>query len=259
MQGNGPEALKGRIASDQHLFQACSDADVLTLQRHFQALSKLDSSNAPPTWPSLQTPSVKQMLLAAISAQSTETLTYLLTTFPTAPIKEDPILLAALETQSIPILTLVLHHDPTIINHELEGMRTLLSSSFSSSDPTIPTLLLDNGADPNLGIAVHMSPLYFAIRAQQPLPVIEKMVDKGAEASGDRLALVEAVRKGRADLLEVLLHAGANVNRDPSNACLLRSKTKLGRASLNFADLNTLLPSLSPQRANRKSNGLQHI
>ena len=211
MESSEPEVAESQAASEQQLLQACSDGDIPTLQRHVHALSKPDGS-VPPSWPSSQEPLFKQMLLAAIATQSTETISYLLTTLPQMSVKEDSILLAALETRSIPILTLLLQHEPTVINHELEGMTTLLTTSFSSSDPTIPGFLLDNGADPNLGTVAHMSPLFFAIGAQQPLPVIIKMVDKGADASKDRLAITEAVRTGRADVLGVLVDAGADVN-----------------------------------------------
>ena len=91
-------------------------------------------------------------------------------------------------------------------------MTTFLTTSFSSSDPTIPEFLLDNGADPNLGTVAHMSPLFFSIGAQQPLPVFVKMVDRGADADKDRLASTEAVKAVTADVLGVLVDAGADVN-----------------------------------------------
>ena len=65
-----------------------------------------------------------------------------------------------------------------MLNHELEGTTTLLTTSFSSSDPAIPDFLLDNGADPNLGT----------------------------------VAIMEEVRTGTADVLGVLIDAGADVN-----------------------------------------------
>ena len=127
-------------------------------------------------------------------------------------IKDDSILLAALESRSIPIITILLQHEPTVINHELEGMTTLLTNSFSYSDPAIPNFLLNNGANPNIGIVAHMSSLFFAIGAPQPLQVITKMLDKGADVSKDRLAITEGVRTGRAEIMDVLLDAGADVN-----------------------------------------------
>ncbi|KAK4696014.1 hypothetical protein P7C71_g1824, partial [Lecanoromycetidae sp. Uapishka_2] len=204
-----PGAPDSGLASE--LIRACSNGDVPTLQRHAQALSKLESKISS-TPPASQAPLLKEMLLAAIRDRRSEVVSYLLGEYPKIPIRQDSILLAGLETRSIPILTILLKHEPKIINHELEGMATLLTTSLSSSDPTIPDFLLDSGADPNSGIVAHMSPLFYAIGARQPLSVIKKMVDKGADVSKDRLAVFEAVRVGRADALQVFLDAGASLH-----------------------------------------------
>ena len=108
---------------------------------------------------------------------SSETLIFLLTS-PLVSIKNDDLLLEAVSTNSTAILEIILWHDPTVINLEIEGMRTLLMASFYSSslDLTTPLFLLENGADPNPGIAAHMSPFSFTIGAQKLVPVIEKMI-----------------------------------------------------------------------------------
>ena len=46
-------------------------------------------------------------------------------------------------------------------------------------------ILLDSGADLIVGIVEHMSPLFFAIEAGQPIVAIAKIVNKGADPKND--------------------------------------------------------------------------
>ena len=119
--------------------------------------------------------------------------------------KEDYVLLAALETHLIPILTMQLQHEPTVLNHELEGTTTLLTTSFSSSDPAIPKFLLNNGAEPGLGTAAIMEEarpgtaniLGCLSKWEQMLTIMEK------ERGGELLHLV--VRDGKVDVVKLLV------------------------------------------------------
>ncbi|KAI9880123.1 MAG: hypothetical protein M1830_005368 [Pleopsidium flavum] len=151
-------------------------------------------SDPPFTW---------EMLEAAVRSQHPSTITYLLTTFPTATIN-DLIIQASLTHRSIPsspsFLPMTALFSTTSSTppppRSPPPSEAQIQTSRSSSSPKAPTPTL----------------------AASPLEDIRRLVDRGAEVHRSS-ALQNAARAGRVDVVECLLDAGADVDDMATGGC----------------------------------------
>ena len=106
--------------------------------------------------------------------------------------RKDPVLIRAL-----------LEHDPSLADYE-ESYRTILHQYCAGSDPTVPLLLLEFGADPTVMPYWLNNPLDHAIE-EQPMVLIERLIKRGAIISDRTVKL--AGKFGRQDVAEYLKRA----------------------------------------------------
>ncbi|KAH8586000.1 ankyrin repeat-containing domain protein [Bisporella sp. PMI_857] len=151
-----------------------------------------------------------EMMVAAINANQTAIVAYILKTFPSLQV-QDTILESSLRPPKPLIFDILLKHDPKIINFEFQDMYTPLIASCRGKDPDFGVYLLEQGADPNIGGMGPWSALYYAIKYKQPLRLIKKLLDCGANMR-DRFALEEAVTNGLVEVLAAFLDSGLDVN-----------------------------------------------
>jgi len=149
-------------------------------------------------------------MVAAINTKQAAIVTYILETFPSLQL-QDTILESSVYHPDIPIFEILLKHDPKIINFEFQDMYTPLIASCRGNNPDFGIYLLERGADPNIGGMGPWSALYYAIKCKQPLKLVKKLLDCGANVR-DRFALGEAVKSGRVEVLAAFLDAGLDVN-----------------------------------------------
>lgn len=83
-----------------------------------------------------------------------------------------------------------------------------------NGDILLLNYLLDNGADLNEGGFPGAGSLFYAVKFEQLLEIIVKMVDRGASVTN--AVLKEAIRKQRTAILEFLLKRGGL--KDPQRA-----------------------------------------
>lgn len=128
--------------------------------------------------------------------------------FPSAPIPDAEISDVILAGDA-GAFKLLLAHDPSLVNHEIESSldTTLTRACIHPQSLDIAFLLLDRGADPNLLHRGHFSPLYWAIKEQRPMELVERLVERGANLS-DPLAMFTAAREGRVAEMELFLEKG---------------------------------------------------
>lgn len=198
----------------QAILTACRTGDVALLQHHFHALN-IPSSSAPvePTWhiypsrnnpvPTSGPPATSTLLATAIKHSQPTILALLLEYYPTVTL--EPVLALTFSNPNLEVLKILYAHDPEIRDHEFESGETALMVACrdSGGNPDIPNFLLDKGADSNESGIGLLGPLIFAIRYEQPISVVKKMVAKGARVwSG---VVLEAVRTGSWDVATWLL------------------------------------------------------
>jgi len=189
--------------------QACSDGELSKLQALF---TKLDiSPGHPPIKPQHygqesvggSLPFTSEMLEVATRNRHPPIISHIFTTFPTTSVSHS-VVSAAIEHKDI--FSLLLAQDPTILNRELGDYQgPPLSFAVWGSDPSFANYLLDKGADPNLGGFGPVSNLCLAVSGQ-PVELIRKMVERGADVH-DEAAMKQAMKAGRKDVVECLVHA----------------------------------------------------
>lgn len=230
------EDMTARMAEKHQLLQACSNGDLCAVRAVFANL-RVDTSTSSATQPSptsafyarrqstatttshprpptnLPISDIRfllpTMLRLAVQHQHPEVMSYLFGTFPTLGVDERAVS-AALEHRSTTIFSLLLTHDPSILNKPVGGHRgpPFCEALKTTTDSTLPSFLLDRGADPNLGgfgPVASSSNLAVAVR-NQPLELIKKMLDFGADVWDDD-ALNAARLAKRRDVVKCLERA----------------------------------------------------
>jgi len=103
---------------------------------------------------------------------------------------------------------------------ELKSYPTPLGEAIRRGHHRILDLLLDSGADP-VGTYHYGSLVLFEALAKHDLAVVKKLLDHGVDPDtpfgNDRLALVWAVEKGHPGLCEILIGAGATLDKSQEN------------------------------------------
>ena len=195
----------------QQMIKACETGDVLNLQNLFDAAAV--RPGATPTQRTIDTiypsgpPATSDMLHTAISHHQPAILELLLKTYPSVCILDDVLLGSTCANPDLPTLKVLHSYDSSIVNYNMEqndGLDTLLGDYCRDGDPLLAEYLLDNGADPNKGGLPCFGPLLTATTSDQPLSLINKIVQSGAKVS--ELDVLCAIRQQRADILELLLN-----------------------------------------------------
>ncbi len=210
------ESIQSRSKQDQAV-EAAARGD-LTLLRSFFTNAQGDDDTSLPSFNDDQPLNedgerlLSQVLEAAVRNKHVEIITYIFTTFPTISVSRS-VVSSAVDHQDPSIFSLLLAQDPTILNRELgDYLGPPLSFAVWGADPTFANLLLDHGADPNLGGFGHLSNLYLAVQ-KQPVEVIRKMVERGADAN-DPAVMRHAKESGRDDVVKYLEDTKAKQNDD---------------------------------------------
>ena len=184
------------------ILQACSAGDIQDLNDIFSKLAItaplpeiIYTDGRQPL--SSEPPSTSQMLHVSVRDQQESILKYLLEIFPLAQI-DGSVCDEALSHRNIAIWTQLLEHDRCFINKEIDLMeRTIFSLACWSMKPELPILMLDYGANPSVNGSLCMSVLGLVL-AEQPIELIQKLLEKGAQPEGH---LIQAVRCGRSDVV----------------------------------------------------------
>lgn len=203
------------------MIEACKSGDVSGLQQLLEACDVRDGdtpvdpkygepdpaqSDPPPTW---------KLVTAAVGHRQSAIVALILKTYPTVDLNRQCVLEAALAKPHQETFKLLHAHCPSLVNYEFDSLNTsLLMEACRSGHPLLPNYLLDNGANPNEGGFPGAGPLFYAVKFEQPLGVIVKMVDRGALVTN--AVLYEAIRKQRTTILALLLKRGAL--KDPQRA-----------------------------------------
>jgi Ankyrin repeat len=155
---------------------------------------------------------LEEGLIIAIQTNDLPHVRQLVSTLPPGKKLSPGCIIACLEPRSIPCFDILLAYDPSIINYEFDTTEnTPLTSACFGSDPEMALWLLERGADPNKGTFIGgCSNLWVAIMGQ-PLSLIRRLIECGADVQGDARALDHAVKEGRTDVVAALKDAGAGV------------------------------------------------
>jgi ankyrin repeat protein len=101
------------------------------------------------------------------------------------------------------------------VNAPIDGDGSALIVAAREGRVDIVRLLLDRGADPNLGVQGDGSAIIVAAR-EGHIPVVELLLERGAYVDqvvdGDENALITASREGELDMVKLLVSRGADVN-----------------------------------------------
>ena len=203
----------GSQHNQKAMFEACESGDVPGLQQLLRAChvrdgdAPVDPKYGEPDPPQSAPPPTWKLLTAAIGHGQFPIVTLLLKTYPTVDLNRQSILEATLAKPHLETFKLLHAHSPSIIDFEFDSQNTsLLMETCRGGHPMLPNYLLDNGADPNEGGFPGVGPLFYAVKFEQPLKIIVKMVDRGALVTN--AVLTEAIRKQRTTIIEFLLKRG---------------------------------------------------
>ena len=215
-QGSNDEDLV-----DSGMIEACESGDVPRLQQLLQAChvkpgdAPVDPKYGEPNPPRSAPPPTWKLIAAAVRHGHSSVVALLLKTYPSVNIKRQSILDATLAKPHLETFKVLHAHSPSIVNYEFDALNTsLLMEACRGGNLLLPNFLLDNGANPNEGGFPGAGPLFYAVRFEQPLDIIMKMVDRGALITN--AVLTEAIRKQRTTILRFLLKRGGL--KDPLKA-----------------------------------------
>ena len=219
---DGEENLQPKSSDiQQAMIEACESGNVPDLQQLLQACGIRDGSppvdpkyGEPDPLPSAPPPTWK-LITAAVGHGQCSIVALILKTYPTVDLNRQSILEAALSKPHLETFKLLHAHSPSIVNYEFDALNTsLLMEACRGGNPLLPNYLLDNGADPNEGGFPGAGPLFYAVKFEQPLEIIVKMVDRGATVTN--AVVNEVIQKQRTATLEFLLKRSGL--KDPQRA-----------------------------------------
>ena len=198
----------------EKILAACAAGNLGEFQQLMSAAgAKAGDAPIEPTWssypshinpiPSSGPPATSVLLTHAIIHARTNILAYLLAIYPTAPV--NTVLGSILAHPDLATFKILYGRDTGIVNHEFEDRTTALMTACrdGAANPLLPTLLLDHGADPNESGLGLTGPLVFAVQYEQPLSLIEMMIEKGARVTTAPISV--AVRDRRIDVARYFL------------------------------------------------------
>ena len=199
-------------SSDEQALRACSQSDIISLQKVLRSFRDKSAAGATGDQPEMTSSLTAKMLDITIGAENVEMVDLILRTFPTTIITEN-LLALTIKTQSIPLYSTLLAHDPNIVNMEFyDGRDNQINRATVMRAPTAYLqYLLSCGVDPHPALTI--SPLVLLALPWQTDAVAkcEMLLQHGVRIDGTG-ALAAAARDGKTDLLETLLKHGADVN-----------------------------------------------
>jgi hypothetical protein len=204
----------------QKILTACSSGDIPTLETLFQ---ELNISSDHPQHPygfdrnlaeEQHSPDVAQMLVAAITGQQLELVSFLFTTFPDSSLYGSP-MRAAIDTGNPKVLRAVCKFDPASADAEIgddEGLNTLGYACSKANGAELVKVLLEAGADPNKVPPFRLPGSWnvsAAVLGGLPMSTFEQFFDAGYHGN-DSYAVELAVENKRPDVLGVLFARSRN-------------------------------------------------
>lgn len=198
------------------MLDACEAGDVQKLQRLFKVAGVKQGDKAFDPFfgepvSAFGPPPTSTMVAAAVAQQQPAIIQFLFNTYRSIKIDRDSIIEAVLSDPHLPTLEALHAHTPEIVDYEFqETHTTFLMEACRSSDPFLPTCLLNLGADPNECDLTGTGPLLYAVKYLQPYEVIVTMVEYGAVVTGH--VIQTAVQRQASDILRYLLDRG-NLDR----------------------------------------------
>ena len=190
------------------LIDACASGDVCRLKTLLPTINKecdlsvIDESRLP----------ITQMFITAVAQKRHVILEFLLDSFSQWYARSPGVLRTAFENPDLSVFKLLHSRYPFIVNEAFDcSNSSALMEACAGGDPLIPHYLIDNGADVNEGGFPGCGPLYAAVSQKQPLDLVEKMVESGAEITGSTLLV--AFRRQDPAILEFLLNRASGRNQ----------------------------------------------
>jgi len=182
-----------------------------------QYVGPVSEKSTPKYWPhdkvEEEPPPTLQMLEAAVSGRQGSSVAFLLQKYPNVDLMQAATLLGTVLTNAdLDIMQMLQAHQPEIVNFHFEShMEEALTQACVGGNPTIPLFLLEHGADPNIGgFGPSRGPLWYALHHGQPVEVVERMIQKGANV---RPAELFKAIHARPDAIETLLR-GIRLGKD---------------------------------------------
>ena len=121
------------------------------------------------------------------------------------------------------------------INTNLDWLGTFLILSVKRNNQEHVEFCLKYGANPNLGLYAHIwSPLATGANFGASPQILETLLNAGAELEGSDV-LQTAAKKGRADLVRMLLEKGAKVDALGFVDCAIERRAEEAGSALHFA------------------------
>lgn len=205
------EACKaGRLAELQKLF---NEHDV---KRGGDPVRYLDATRE-------GAPETRKLFASAISRGHQSIVRYLHLMYPKFNFYDATIVLALLERPDLEMLNLIYSYSPQVVRFEFDDhTQSLLSNACRGGPDNAPFIdfLLDHGATAG-GYTFHFGEaLLPAIQYDQPIEIIKKMAPKTPRLG---LPIFAAVKRKRADTLELLLNEEQTRSQTPSSLLLARS------------------------------------
>jgi len=215
---------------------ACETGDLARLRQLFEAAGVHQGDPVVrPRWitypnhieavPACGPPTTSSLICKTIEHKQAALLSFLLATYPTFDPKNGAVLSAAFRNPDLDIFQILHTHCPSIVDCEDDdGIDSALIMALKlSQSPLLPGYLLDHGADPNNGGLGGVGPLYWAVQYSQPLEVVKKMVEAGAEVKS--IIVAAAVEKQDLELVKFFIDEWWCEDRD----CMLEWALKEAR------------------------------
>ncbi|CAH0058980.1 unnamed protein product [Clonostachys solani] len=152
-----------------------------------------------------QTPTVREMLAAAIQGQHIDMVKFLFSKFHNTSL--GTLLGSAIKTGNVQFVESLCSIDPDSADAE-DDYSTILVDAVTSGDEKMVGILLKAGADPNRPAcrALPWNVAYYAVTGGKPASMFEVLFDHGYFI--DHWTLREAVERERLEIVEVLLRRG---------------------------------------------------
>jgi hypothetical protein len=205
----------------QKILAACSSGDIPALETLFHELDigsdhpqhpyGFDRNLAEEQYP----PAVTKMLVAAITGQQLETISFLFAKFPDSSFYGSP-MRAAIDTDNAKVLRAVCKFDPASADAEIgddESVNALGYACSKANSAELVKVLLEAGADPNKVPPFRLPGSWnvsAAVLGGLPASTFEQFFDAGYQGN-DPYAVKLAVENKRPDVLELLFARSRNL------------------------------------------------
>lgn len=223
----------------QKILAACCSGDIPTLETLFQ--ERDIGSDHPQHQYGLdrklpekqRSPAVSEMLVAGITSQQLEAISFLFAKFPGSSLYGSP-MRAAIDTNNAEVLRAACKFDPASADAEIgddESVNALGYACSKTNGAALVKVLLEAGADPNRVPPFRLPGCWnvsAAVLGGLPASTFEKFFDAGYRGN-DPHAVELAVKNGRRDVLEVLFARSKDLSEAifPSKGDLIEVASKV--------------------------------